>query len=375
MTGLIIRGATALRDGHWVDGSVAASDGVLVEPPDDAGVVIDAEGLLVAPGFVDLQCNGGLGIDLASEPERLWELAAALPRWGVTAWLPTIVTTPPGVTDHALAALAAGPPPDWTGAAPLGLHLEGPFLAVAKRGAHDAAFLAAPSLELIEGWSRDAGVAVVTLAPELEGAGAVVQALVARGVIVSLGHSAASAADATEAVRSGARWITHLFNAMEPLHHRAPGLAGVALTDERLRVGLIVDGIHVAPPVVAVAQRALGERLTLVSDAVAALGMPPGRHALGRAVVTVGDEAVRLADGTLAGSNLSLDQAVRNLMSFTGCSSAVALHAASASPAELLGDPTRGTLAPGARADLVLLTADLEVVMTVVAGRVVYDAR
>jgi N-acetylglucosamine-6-phosphate deacetylase len=103
--------------------------------------------------------------------------------------------------------------------------------------------------------------------------------------------------------------------------------------------------------------------------------MPPGRHALGRAVVTVGDEAVRLADGTLAGSNLSLDQAVRNLMSFTGCSSAVALHAASASPAELLGDPTRGTLAPGARADLVLLTADLEVVMTVVAGRVVYDAR
>jgi N-acetylglucosamine-6-phosphate deacetylase len=350
-------------------------DGRLVEPSEGADVVIDAAGLLVAPGLIDLQCNGALGIDLASEPEQLWDLATVLPRWGVTAWLPTIVTSPPGVADRALAALAAGPPPAWTGAVPLGLHLEGPFLAPDKRGAHDPTLLTSPDLEAIGHWSRDAGVTLVTLAPELAGARAVVQALVDRGVIVSLGHSAASAALASDAVDWGARWVTHLFNAMAPLHHREPGLAGVALTDERLHVGLIADGVHVAPAMVAVAQRALGPRLTLVTDAVAALGMPPGRHTLGRAEVTVGDDGVRLADGTLAGSTLSLDQAVRNLVAFTACPAEMALHAASAAPAELLGDSARGALAPGARADLVVLTRDLEVVMTVVAGRIAYDTR
>jgi N-acetylglucosamine-6-phosphate deacetylase len=375
MTGLIIRGATALRAGRWVDESVAMRDGRLVEPSEGADVVIDAAGLLVAPGLIDLQCNGGLGIDLASEPEQLWDLATVLPRWGVTAWLPTIVTSPPRVAERALAALASGQPAAWTGAVPLGLHLEGPFLAPAKRGAHDPTHLTSPDLEAIGRWSRDAGVTLVTLAPELAGARAVVQALVDRGVIVSLGHSAASAAQARDAVDWGARWVTHLFNAMAPLHHREPGLAGVALTDERLHVGLIADGVHVAPAMVAVAQRALGPRLTLVTDAVAALGMPPSRLTLGRAEVTVGDDGVRLADGTLAGSALSLDQAVRNLVAFTGCPTETALHAASAAAAELLGDTARGTLAPGARADLVVLTRDLEVVMTVVAGRIAYDAR
>jgi N-acetylglucosamine-6-phosphate deacetylase len=375
MTGMLIRGATALRDGRWVTDTVAARDGAFVEPSDDADLVIDADGLLVAPGFVDLQCNGALGIDLASAPERLWELAAALPRWGVTAWLPTIVTTPPGVAGRALAALASGSPAAWTGAVPLGLHLEGPFLAPTKRGAHDPHLLMSPDVKAIGGWSRDAGVAVVTLAPELDGAEAVIRGLLDRGVIVSLGHTAATASQASAAVGAGARWVTHLFNAMAPLHHREPGLAGVALTDERLHVGLIADGVHVAPAMVAVAQRALGPRLTLVTDAVAALGMSPGRHALGRAEVTVGDDGVRLADGTLAGSNLSLDQAVRNLVAFTGCPTEAALHAASTAPAALLGDPARGTLALGARADLVVLTPELEVVLTVVAGRVVYDAR
>jgi N-acetylglucosamine-6-phosphate deacetylase len=225
-----------------------------------------------------------------------------------------------------------------------------------------------PTLDAIEGWSRAAGVAVVTIAPELDGALEVIEALVGRGVVVSLGHSGATAAQATAGIDAGARWVTHLFNAMAPLHHRAPGLAGVALTDERVRAGLIVDGIHVDPSVVALAQRALGERLTLVTDAVAALGMPPGRQALGRAEVTAGDDGVRLADGTLAGSNLAMDDAMRNLVTFTGCAPEAALHAASAGPASLLGDGARGTLDVGRRADLVLLTRDLEVVTTFVGG-------
>lgn len=368
MGALVVRGASVWRDGAWGGGDVAIDDGLLVDAAPAGAEVLDATGLLAVPGFVDLQCNGGVGIDLASEPERLWELGAALPRWGVTAWLPTIVTTPPDVVERALASLAGGPPPGWGGAVPLGLHLEGPFLAPGHHGAHPVARLRPPTLDAIEGWSRDAGVVVVTLAPELDGALEVIEALVERGVVVSLGHSGASVAQAAAGIDAGATWVTHLFNAMAPLHHRAPGLAGVALTDERVQAGLIVDGIHVDPSVVALAQRALGERLTLVTDAVAALGMPPGRPTLGRAEVTVGDDGVRLADGTLAGSNLAMDDAIRNLVTFSGCAPEAALHAASAAPASLLGDTARGTLDVGRRADLVLLTRDLEVVTTFVGG-------
>ncbi len=375
MTDLVVRGGRALIDGALRSTDLASIDGVLAPAsavgPDPA--VLDAGGLLVAPGYVDLQCNGGLGIDLASEPERLWELGAALPRYGVTAWLPTIVTTPEGVVDRALTALAEGPPDRWRGAVPLGLHLEGPFLSPEKRGAHPDALLRPPTLAAIEGWRRDGGVALVTLSPDLPGALEVIEALVARGVVVSLGHTPATAARASAAVDAGASWVTHLFNAMAPMHHREPGLAGVALADERVRVGLIPDGIHVHPLVVALAQRALGSRLTIVTDAVGALGMPPGRQALGGAEVTIDDDGVRLADGTLAGSNLAMDQGVRNLVAYSGCPQEAALHAASTAPAAVLGDTVRGVLAPGARADLVLLTDDLHLVATVVAGAVVHD--
>jgi N-acetylglucosamine-6-phosphate deacetylase len=377
MTELIVREATALVNGAWARTDIAARDGRLVAPADLApgAEEMAVDGFRVAPGYIDLQCNGGLGIDLASEPERLWELAAELPRFGVTAWLPTIVTTPDGIVDRAITALAAGPPEGWRGAVPLGLHLEGPFLSAAKRGAHPEALLRRPTLAAIEGWSRDAGVALVTLAPDVPGALEVLEALVERGVVVSLGHTPASAEQATAAVDAGARWVTHLFNAMAPLHHREPGLAGVALADPRVHVGLIPDGVHVHPDVVALAQRALGERLTIVTDAVSALGMPPGRQALGRTEVTIGDDGVRLADGTLAGSNLPMDLGVRNLVAFTGCPTEAALHAATTAPAAVLGDEDRGSLRAGARADLVVLTDDLQLVTTVVGGEVVHDAR
>ena len=368
MTELTVRGATALIDEGWVQSDVASRDGVLVAADDVGGdeLEIDGRGLLVAPGYVDLQCNGGLGIDLAGQPERLWDLAAELPRFGVTAWLPTIVTTPDGIVDRAIATLAAGPPAGWRGAVPVGLHLEGPFLSPAKRGAHPEPLLRPPTLAAIEGWSREGGVAVVTVAPDLPGALEVLEALVQRGVVVSLGHTPATAGQVNAAIDVGASWVTHLFNAMAPLHHREPGLVGVALVDARLHVGLIPDGVHVHPLVVAMAQHALGERLTIVTDAVAALG---------RTEVTGDDAGIRLADGTLAGSTLAMDQAVRNLVAFSGCRSEAALHAASTAPAAVLGDPVRGTLAFGARADLVLLTEHLDVVGTIVAGELIHDER
>ncbi len=371
----VIRGGSVLLGGEWIAADLPVHGGHITEAAHPAAQVIDATGLLVVPGFVDLQCNGGLGIDLAREPERIWELAAALPRWGVTAWLPTIVTTPAPVTERALAALAAGPPDGWVGADPIGLHLEGPFLAPAKKGAHDERRLLMPSRGVSRGWSREAGVALVTMAPELEGALGVIAELADRGVVVSLGHSAAMATEAVAGVDAGATWVTHLFNAMAPLHHREPGLAGVALTDRRVHVGLIADGIHVHPTAVALAQRSLGARLTLVTDAVGALGLSAGTQRFGRAEVTVGDDGVRLADGTLAGSNLSMDQAVRNLVAFSGCSTAEALFAASTAPAAVLADSTRGELLAGRRADAVLLDEHLGVVATLVAGQVVHDAR
>jgi N-acetylglucosamine-6-phosphate deacetylase len=370
---LVVRGGNVLLGDEWVDGDLVLRDGLLTDDdPRDGWDELDASGWLVAPGFVDLQCNGAVGIDLASEPERLWELAAALPRWGVTAWLPTIVTTPDGVIERALATLAAGPPDGWVGAVPLGLHLEGPFLAAPKRCAHAEALLRAPSLAAVEGWSAAAGVAMVTLAPELAGASEVIEALVERDVVVSLGHSEATATQASAAVELGAAYVTHLFNAMAPLHHREPGLAGIALSDDRLHVGMIVDGTHVHPAVVAMAQRALGNRLTLVTDAVGALGVPHGTHRLGRAEVTVGDDGVRLADGTLAGSNLSMEEAVQNLVAFADCAPEEALHAASAAPARLLGDTDRGSFRAGARADFVVLTHELDVALTVVGGEVAH---
>jgi N-acetylglucosamine-6-phosphate deacetylase len=332
---------------------------------------VDATGLLVAPGLVDLQCNGAGGIDLSSEPERLWEVAAFLPRWGVTSWLPTIVTGPPEIRARALAALGAGPPTSIDArrcATPLGLHLEGPFLSSERRGAHRPEFLAAPDPAVVEaeGWSAGNGVAMVTLAPELTGARAVVVELVARGTVVSAGHSSATAAQATAAIDAGVSYVTHLFNGMAPLHHREPGLAGVALTDPRVRVGLIADGVHVHPTAVALAARALGPRLSLVTDAVAAMG-GPGDVGAGT--------GVRLADGTLAGSTMSLDRAVRNLGTWADLSLAAALAAASATAADVLGLADRGWVAPGAVGDLVLLDRSGEVMVTVIGGRVAFDRR
>lgn len=338
---------------------------------------LDATGLVVAPGFVDLQCNGAVGVDLTAEPDRLWEVAAALPRWGVTAWLPTIVTSAPAARERARATLAAGSPASGPPLAqPLGLHLEGPFLAPDRRGAHDVALMVPPSLALVAGerWSRDDGVALVTLAPELPGALDVVRELDDRGVVVAAGHSAATAAQATAAVDAGVRYVTHLFNAMPSLHHREPGLTGVALADERIHVGLIADGLHVAPAMVRLAARLLGPRLSLVSDAVAALDAPPGPVRLGGLTATVSeaDGAVRLADGTLAGSTLALDRAVRNLTTFAGASLTEAVRAVTTVPAAVLGLTDRGIVAPGARGDLVLLTRDGHVVATVVGGRLAH---
>lgn len=341
-----------------VDGLIAqAGRGPL---PGDAEVRVDATGCTVTAGFVDLQCNGGYDIDLAAEPERMWELGAALPEHGVTGWLPTIVSSPLEMVERAVAAFASRPK-DFRGAEPIGLHLEGPALNPLRRGAHLIGALRMPTAELVSGWTRGRGVAMVTLAPELSGGLEAVRALRDAGVVVAAGHTDATTAEAQQAVGAGVTMITHLFNGMVPFSHREPGPAGVALTDLRLNAGVIADGVHLHPIAVRLAYAALGaQRLALVTDAAAPMG-----------TIDAGD-AVRLADGTLAGSTLTLDAAVRNLVRFAGAETRGALECASSTPARILGDVSRGVLEPGRRADVVVLDRELNVLVTVVGGEVLY---
>lgn len=337
---------------------------------------IDARGLLLVPGFIELQLNGAFGHDFTADPTTIWRAAERLPRWGVTAFLPTIITSPLERIGQGQKVVTEGEPAGFRGARPLGLHVEGPFLNPRKKGAHNPNYLRQPSLDAVAGWSPETGVRLVTLAPELPGALDVIAALSARGVLVSAGHSMASYQQAEAGFAAGARYGTHLFNAMPAFDHREPGLAGALLTDDRVTVGFIADGVHTHPSVIKLVWRALGaDRLCLVTDAMTALGMPAGRHVLGDYEVIVDETSARLADGTLAGSILSLDQAVRNVIDATDCALADALPTVTTTPARALGlSHERGRIEPGYVADLALLTADLRVHATIAEGEVVYRA-
>jgi N-acetylglucosamine-6-phosphate deacetylase len=367
----IADGALLIDDGHIIAVGNAAE---LAAPP--GTTVIDAAGLTIAPGFIDMQFNGGFGLDFTEDPTTIWAVGSELPRYGVTAFLPTIITSPLATVSAAQAVIAAGPPTGYAGARSLGLHLEGPFLNRAKKGAHNPAHLRPPSAEAVADWSPGNGVALVTLAPELPGALEVVRLLAERGILVSAGHSMATYDQAQAGFDAGIRYGTHLFNAMTPLHHREPGLTVALMLDPRITVGIIADCVHVAPELVALAWRAAGAaRVNLVTDAMAALAMPPGAYRLGDFDVDVSPECARLEDGTLAGCILALDEALRNLMGITGCALPEAVASVTDTPARLLGLEGRfGQLAPGAAADLVLLDASDRVQATFIGGLPVYQA-
>jgi len=381
---LYIRCSTLLAPARQIpDGAIlidgqkilALGPAALLPPPSGARI-LDARGLTVSPGYIDWQLNGGFGLDFTESPASIWNVAARLPEYGVTAFLPTIITAPAGVYSAAQLALRNGPPSGWQGAQPLGLHFEGPFLNPAKKGAHNPLYLRAPSLEATRDWSRNRGVRLVTLAPELPGAHELIRALRQKGVIVSAGHSMATYEQALEAFSVGVTCATHLFNAMPPLDHRAPGLPAALLQTRGVQVGLIPDGIHVHPAMVALAWEHKGPRgMAIVTDAMGALGMPPGVYGLGDYQVNVNESSARLANGTLAGSILRMDQAVRNLVSFTGCSLPQAIESATASVARLLGLRHKGFLRPGADADLLLLDDQANLMATFVCGELVFSKR
>ncbi len=376
-----IRGAILLTPNERIEDAAVLIEGdriawvgpVSHSPVPGAVEVIDAHGLILAPGFIDLQLNGAFGDDFTADPSSIWRVAAQIPRYGITSFLPTVITSPLEQIGLAQDTLASRKPAGFQGALPLGLHLEGPFLNPGKKGAHNPRYLRLPESSLVADWSPRAGVRIVTLAPELPGALDVVRALTRQGVVVSAGHSLATFKQAEAGFLAGTRYGTHLFNAMAPLAHREPGLSGALLATAGQVVGIIPDGTHVHPGLIKIIWAVKGSEVSIVSDAMAALGMVSGRYRLNEFEVIVSETDARLADGTLAGSVLSLDQAVRNLIAFTGCSVVEALAAVTTVPADLLGiGGERGRIRAGMIADLVLLTPELRVAATVAAGQVVW---
>ncbi|HLO08548.1 MAG TPA: N-acetylglucosamine-6-phosphate deacetylase [Terriglobales bacterium] len=349
------------------------------EVPTNIRLVDFADGIL-APGFIDLHIHGGAGHDvMEAGAGALPPVERLLVSHGVSSYFPTTVTAPLDATLSALTRLADAieaaerSPQPQNGelrARPLGIHLEGPFISHKRRGVHPPENLLAPSPAAFDRfWQAARGhIRVLTIAPELPGALEVIKLASSRGVCVSLGHSNADLDAARAGFAAGARHATHTFNAMRPLDHRDPGILGEVLTDSRLSAEIIADGIHVDPVIVQLFLKAKGpEAAVLITDATAATGMPDGRYRLGSLEVEVKDGRCMVGD-SLAGSVLTMDRAVRNVMQFAQWDLQQAVRLATLNPARVAGVKSGGTLQAGAPADLVVLSPSGEVRKTIIRG-------
>jgi N-acetylglucosamine-6-phosphate deacetylase len=372
-------------EGRVRNAVVVVEDGIVVSVgareqtaiPSGASMV-DLGDDVLAPGFIDMHIHGGAGHDvMEGTQEAIAALELHLARHGTTSYCPTTVSARMDVTLRALEFLAneieAVPrrPAEELRARPLGIHLEGPFISKEKAGAHPLECIAEPSLGSFDRlWEAARGhVKVMTIAPEVPGAEEVIREAASRGVCVSLGHSNATLEQTRCGIAAGGRHVTHVFNAMRPLDHREPGILGCALADDSISAEMIVDGVHVHPEIVKLFLDAKRGQAVLVTDAISATGMPDGQYQLGGFVVEVKGD-VCTSHGRLAGSVLTLDRALRNVMKFTGATLDTALRMATMSPARTLGLCGRkGVIGPGADADFVLLTTDGQVSRTIVGGR------
>ncbi|MDW8060734.1 MAG: N-acetylglucosamine-6-phosphate deacetylase [Thermomicrobium sp.] len=346
--------------------------------PSGARIVLDATGCVILPGFIDLHTHGGGGYALHTrEPEELLAYARWVTRTGTTAFLATLVGAPDGFPERQLAAAAEALAIPVHGAQLLGVYLEGPFLNPARRGAHHPSWIRGPDPLLAERLLATARgtLRVVTVAPELPGARAVMERFVRAGVTVALGHTDATYEQASDALRRGARLLTHCFNAMPPLLHRAPGPLGALIERDDAVGELIADGHHVLPPVMRFLIRALGpQRIAVVTDAQPGAGAPLGTtfDFAGRPA-RVADGLARLDDGTIAGSVLTMDGALRTLIERVGVSLEDAAAMLSTTPARILGlGQRKGRILPGYDADLVLLDRAFQVQATLCRGRLAY---
>ncbi|MFA1751464.1 N-acetylglucosamine-6-phosphate deacetylase [Xanthomonas campestris] len=360
-------GLAVLLDGAQIQAVVAADDARVAQ----AGTRVDLGGATLLPGFIDIQVNGGGGVlfNNACTPQALATIAAAHRRYGTTGMLPTLISDTAEVMAEAIAAtrqaIAQGVP------GVLGIHLEGPYLSPARKGTHDAQKFRVPDAhEIAVDTSLDNGVTLITLAPErvpLDG----IRAFVAGGAVVFAGHTAATYEQARDGIAAGVSGFTHLYNAMSPLAGREPNAVGAALEDPAVWCGVIVDGVHVHPASLRVALAAKPHgKLLLVTDAMPMVGADSPSFDLYGETITAIDGVVRNAAGALAGSALDMATAVRNSVQWLGVDLAEAARMASTYPAQCIGLGERlGRIAPGYRADLVLVDADVHVLGTWVAGQ------
>jgi N-acetylglucosamine-6-phosphate deacetylase len=340
---------------------------------------LDLKDAILAPGFIDLHIHGGAGHDVMEGDDAALEAVEALiAKHGVTSYCPTTVTASMGETlgslgklGHFIERMASHGPANNGRARPLGVHLEGPFLSDARRGVHPPAHLQPPSIELFhQMWQAAVGrVSVLTIAPELPGALELIHEARRRGVVVSLGHSNADLCQAQRGISAGARHATHTFNAMRRLEHRDAGLLGAILTQKSMTADIIVDGIHVEPTVVDLFLREKGvEGAVLITDATSATGMPDGTYRLGNFEVEVKNGQCT-SHGKLAGSVLTLDRAIQNVMDFAGWTLQNAVRLATYNPARVLGvEKKKGIITAGADADFAVLSAQGEVMHTIIGG-------
>ena len=359
--GHIVTPAAVLTDATMVveDGRIVSLDAAPVA--DTVAETIDLDGGWIMPGFVDTQVNGGGGVlfNDATTVEGIAAIGAAHARYGTTAFMVTLISDTPDVIARALdavdAAIDAGVP------GVVGIHVEGPVISAARKGIHDASRFQDLDDDLMELMTRPRrGRVMLTLAPERVTADQVA-ALTAAGVLVSIGHSDASYATAAAGIAAGITGVTHLFNAMSPLIHRAPGVVGAALDDQSVYCGIIVDGFHVDDAALRIALRSRPhDRFMLVSDAMPCVGAADKSFTIQGRPIHVEDGRCVGADGTLAGSDLDMTGAVRNAVARLDLAPEIAAAMASTYPAAFLGlSDTRGVLAPGQRADWVRLTHDL----------------
>lgn len=361
---MIIKGGKVFQeDGSFLEQAIYINDHRLVDKAEyqDDGEVIDAEGLLVLPGLVDIHSHGAAGEDFSDgNPEGLKKILQYEKRCGITSYCPTSMTFPKERLRQIFASIKGAQTED--GATVVGINMEGPFLDPAKKGAHVEEWIAAPDVAFVRELNQDADglVRLVTLAPNMDGAEEFIKEM-HEEVCISLGHTAADYDCASRAMKLGAHHVTHLYNAMQPFGHRAPGLIGAAMDDPECMVELICDGYHIHPSAIRAAFRMFGpERVILISDSMRATGMENGTYELGGQEVTVKDRKAVLKDGTLAGSATNLYGCMCKAVEF-GIPLEQAIMAATANPARSIGIFDRvGSIRIGKQADLLLVSENLE---------------
>ncbi|CAG9563121.1 unnamed protein product [Danaus chrysippus] len=380
----ILRDGKIIKEDLWIrNGKIANPEQVFYVEQEEADITVNSEDSLIVPGFIDIQINGGWGVDFSYDSENVEEgvkkVSKQLLAHGVTSFCPTMVTSEKEKYSNILPKIQKRQGGEH-GATVLGVHLEGPFISLAKKGAHKDEYILNPEkgLESIkEVYGSLDNVILVTIAPELPGALDAIRGLSNMGIKVALGHSSASLAQGEEGIKNGANLITHLFNAMLPFHHRDPGLVGLlaSKTDRQVYYGIISDGIHTHPAALRIACRTNQEGLILVSDAVAAQGLPDGAYRIGPQAVNVNEGRAYVAGTkTLCGSTTALDQSIKTFKEATECSLEYAIEAATLHPAKALGiDDRKGKLNFGFDADFVILhPKSLKVLSTWIAGECVY---